>query len=253
MGKYEFARFTMAWLSQAKRISKELIVFCIDGSAIEKLCGMLYPRVRKMIWHKPLGSQYAGSHERKLWYSFETILHCHDQETWEVVKPKNLKVANLIKDARTAKGLSRGAVDMVIRGKKTGLCYRWEEAACIPTPEQTKKLKPLLGLGDDFGAALKRAYSDRDDTLEKAAEKAAEKADVFIHRTVNSGRHPCEKPEALLMDMLSYIDNDYSTILDPFMGSGTTGVACKRLGRDFIGIELDPKYFEIAKKRIADG
>jgi DNA modification methylase len=38
--------------------------------------------------------------------------------------------------------------------------------------------------------------------------------------------------------------------LDPFMGSGTTGIACKKLGRDFIGIELNPEYFEIAKKRI---
>jgi DNA modification methylase len=41
------------------------------------------------------------------------------------------------------------------------------------------------------------------------------------------------------------------TILDPFMGSGTTGVACARLGRRFIGIEIEPKYFDIACKRIA--
>ena len=40
------------------------------------------------------------------------------------------------------------------------------------------------------------------------------------------------------------------SILDPFMGSGTTGVACKELGRNFIGIEIEPKYFEIAKRRI---
>ena len=44
---------------------------------------------------------------------------------------------------------------------------------------------------------------------------------------------------------------DPETILDPFMGSGTTGVACARLGRKFIGIEIEPKYFDIACKRIA--
>ena len=44
----------------------------------------------------------------------------------------------------------------------------------------------------------------------------------------------------------------YSTILDPFMGSGTTGVACVKLGRKFIGIEIEPKYFDIACKRIRD-
>ena len=43
---------------------------------------------------------------------------------------------------------------------------------------------------------------------------------------------------------------DYQTILDPFMGSGTTGVACVRTGRRFIGIEKEPKYFAIAVKRI---
>lgn len=43
-----------------------------------------------------------------------------------------------------------------------------------------------------------------------------------------------------------------NTVLDPFMGSGTTGIACKNKGIDFIGIEKDDKYFEIAKKRIEE-
>ena len=47
-------------------------------------------------------------------------------------------------------------------------------------------------------------------------------------------------------------DEPGQTILDPFMGSGTTGVACARLGRSFIGIEIEPRYFDIACKRIED-
>jgi site-specific DNA-methyltransferase (adenine-specific) len=46
--------------------------------------------------------------------------------------------------------------------------------------------------------------------------------------------------------------NESETVLDFTMGSGTTGVACKNLGRNFIGIELDPTYYQIAKKRIED-
>ena len=50
------------------------------------------------------------------------------------------------------------------------------------------------------------------------------------------------------MDWL--VQKTYGVVLDPFMGSGTTGVACARLGRRFIGVEIEPKYFDIACKRI---
>jgi DNA modification methylase len=61
--------------------------------------------------------------------------------------------------------------------------------------------------------------------------------------------HPTQKPVALMSWCLGFLP-DAQTILDPFMGSGTTGVACVQLGRKFIGIELDPGYFDIACKRI---
>ena len=53
-----------------------------------------------------------------------------------------------------------------------------------------------------------------------------------------------------MVELLSDFTNHGQTILDPFMGSGTTGVACAKLGRKFIGIELKPKYFDIACERI---
>jgi len=61
-------------------------------------------------------------------------------------------------------------------------------------------------------------------------------------------QHPTQKPVAVMSWCLSFIEAE--TILDPFMGSGTTGVACVRLGRKFIGIEIEPKYFDIAVRRI---
>jgi site-specific DNA-methyltransferase (adenine-specific) len=64
------------------------------------------------------------------------------------------------------------------------------------------------------------------------------------------GAHPTEKPLALMKEIVSLFTNPGETILDPFMGSGTTGVACAQMGRKFIGIELDQKYFDIACKRI---
>jgi len=60
--------------------------------------------------------------------------------------------------------------------------------------------------------------------------------------------HPTQKPVRLMERLLL---PEFGSVLDPFMGSGTTGVACANLGRKFIGIELDPKYFDIACERIA--
>lgn len=63
--------------------------------------------------------------------------------------------------------------------------------------------------------------------------------------------HPTQKPIAVMEWALKQCKTDPQTILDPFMGSGTTGVACMNLGRKFIGIEIEPKYFDIALERIS--
>jgi site-specific DNA-methyltransferase (adenine-specific)/modification methylase len=62
--------------------------------------------------------------------------------------------------------------------------------------------------------------------------------------------HPTQKPLLVMLFTLSFVDGDL--ILDPFAGSGTTGVACIRTGRRFIGVEKEPKYFEIALRRIRE-
>jgi len=64
------------------------------------------------------------------------------------------------------------------------------------------------------------------------------------------GDHPTQKPIGIMEWCISHLPNDSQTILDPFMGSGTTGVAAVKMGRKFIGIEREPKYFDIACQRI---
>ena len=63
-------------------------------------------------------------------------------------------------------------------------------------------------------------------------------------------QHPTQKPVALMEYLIKTYTNEGETVLDFTMGSGSTGVACKNLNRNFIGIEMDDKYFEIAKERI---
>ena len=67
-----------------------------------------------------------------------------------------------------------------------------------------------------------------------------------------TGKHPTQKPLELMKWCIGHLPDTSQTILDPFMGSGTTGVACVKLGRKFTGIELDPRYFDIACKRIEE-
>lgn len=66
------------------------------------------------------------------------------------------------------------------------------------------------------------------------------------HKTI----HPTEKPEKLMERIILIGSEEGDTVLDPFMGSGTTGVVAKQLNRNFIGIEIDSTYFKIAKDRI---
>lgn len=79
---------------------------------------------------------------------------------------------------------------------------------------------------------------------------------VFRH-AVNGERgakpHPSTKPEPLMIEIVALFTDHGETILDPFMGSGTTLVAAKRLGRKAIGVELEEKYCEIAAKRLQQG
>lgn len=70
--------------------------------------------------------------------------------------------------------------------------------------------------------------------------------------TDTSGLHPTIKPIPLFEYMIKTYTNEGETVLDNTMGSGTTGIACMNLNRNFIGIELEEKYFQIAKKRVEE-
>ena len=93
-------------------------------------------------------------------------------------------------------------------------------------------------IGGDFSDG-ELAWTSRDAALKD-----------FTHRKTNAEmQHPTQKPVALMEWCLGFLP-DAETILDPFAGSGTTGVACVNMGRRFIGIERDPDYFEIMCRRI---
>ena len=81
------------------------------------------------------------------------------------------------------------------------------------------------------------------------------KRGIYTHPTNSPqrhGAHPTEKPAALMADLIADFTQPSDTILDPFMGSGTTLVACQRMGRHGTGIEIDKDYWEIACRRVEE-
>lgn len=79
------------------------------------------------------------------------------------------------------------------------------------------------------------------------------KRGIYVHLTNQrdrDGRHPTEKPLPLMLEIIEDFTKEGQTILDPFMGSGTTGIACLKRGRKFIGIERDEHFFHVACERL---
>lgn|SRR5574343_389576 len=102
--------------------------------------------------------------------------------------------------------------------------------------------------------AFKNPFSDCEliwtSIKKKPIKKYTFKQQGFITDSKDKRYHPTQKPSELVKQLLEVYSKDGDTICDPFMGSGTTGVACKNLNRNFIGIELDKEYYDIAVKRI---
>lgn len=80
----------------------------------------------------------------------------------------------------------------------------------------------------------------------------ANTAGVISDKTNLEKGHPAPRPLDQMKELIGNFANPNGIVLDPFMGSGTTGVACANLGRKFIGIEIEPKYFDIACERITN-
>lgn len=230
-------RFTARWATAIE--AKRAAVFHPDKQArvFRDIFEQLYERTRTLVWDKPLGSQYAGAAEDGMWFAAEPILYCSNGGA------SSSQVPAMIREARQAANLSRGAVEQSVLGRRTGLCYRWEEGSSLPSKEHAAALSALLGLGDGLMRAIEEAAR---------GDGQGRYRDVFSHRTVVGGVHPCEKPAGLMSELVDALSAPGWVVLDAFMGSGSTGAACMRLGRRFIGIERDPKHFDTARRRIED-
>lgn len=115
--------------------------------------------------------------------------------------------------------------------------------------EDYQKLKTI---NDNYLSEIMARMSTENPQVFNLWQGSKTKSNVLQYPKDGGGFHPTQKPVALLEDLIQTFSNPGDAVLDFTMGSGSTGVACVNTGRNFIGIELDKNYFEIAKKRIED-
>ena len=113
-------------------------------------------------------------------------------------------------------------------------------------PIKTKRDKPIKGYAVNNSASNPLKYADKKVRIYTHKNPT----NILEFKKVKGTIHPTQKPVPLMEYLIKTYTNEYETVLDFTMGSGTTGVACKNLKRDFIGIEKEKEYFDIAAERI---
>ena len=139
-------------------------------------------------------------------------------------------------------------------GGLTGCVSNWLTGANVPTPEQYEEIRNYLNRERD--EYLRQEYEELRQEYEELrrpfnAESSDQWGDVWDFPIERGQLHPTQKPIRLMQQIVKISSKPGTVVFDPFMGSGTTGVACAELGRKFIGVEKNPKYFEIACGRIS--
>ena len=195
---------------------------------------------------------YAPNTERILFYSAQ-----YDPTGWETVKLDMNNFASLreyFRQYKEAMGLTKSEIVERV-GQKADHCFRWGSTQWdLPTPETYAELAKI----PTNNGFLRREYEDLRREYEdlrrpfNADEKTHEVIEGQIVTPQEITEHPTTKPLWLMQRLVTVSTNPDMTVLDCFMGSGTTGVACVQTGRNFIGIEIDPTYFAIAERRIKE-
>ena len=162
------------------------------------------------------------------------------------------------KTERERTGMTATALDRIM-GIKASYCY-WEKPTTheyrLPDEKNYKALQTYFA-GEAFRREyedLRREYEDlrrEYEDLRYVHNLDANHNNVWKSAEHNNGKqHPTQKPVDLMARIINTSSRENAVVLDPFMGSGSTGVACANTGRNFIGIELDEGYYNIAQKRI---
>jgi len=191
-----------------------------------------------IIWYRQDGWKgdkgFAQSHEHILFYIKDLKTH-----------PETKLFSEEVFKNRTTKNLSaldaRKLLGMKVYKNCGNAGKLWFETGRLPDRKQYDGLIKHLEISDWFGNFIDWRFNKTDNGDDVWTDIKSEK---------DRKGHPTQKPVDLMARIVTVSSDEGDTILDPFLGSGTTAVACKQLKRNYIGIELSEKYCEIANRRL---
>ena len=201
-----------------------------------------------MIWKKDHFANSLIAKKAPLNY-YEDVLvfsKTHDFEGIHPLRPYFKMVLEFI-------GLNKKSVVESI-GQSADHCFRIDSSQFSLCTEKTyNKLIEIYGIDKMQGFRTFESISNESDGLTSTFnlwEGGKFKSNILEYKKDYDGLHPTQKPILLLEDLIKTFSNENDLVVDLTMGSGSTGVACKNTNRNFIGIEMDENYFNIAKERI---
>ena len=232
-----------------KRICKQnanVLLFCQQPFA-NLLMNSIYQSEfsHQLIWVKNNTTRFMSANDLPL-SQYEMILCFRLNKYANKHQHKKLRdyfTGQLHESGRTVKELEDS-----IPNRSAHHWFRYSSDFRIPTEKNYKRLKERTGLFQIPYVEIKKEFIRDKNNL--CTYNGKNERDVLMFDGDTNRQHPTQKPIKLCEYLISVYSNEGEIVLDNCMGSGITGVACKNLNRDFIGIEIDKEYFEIAKQRI---
>jgi len=150
--------------------------------------------------------------------------------------------------------MNQSDINKLLGNKMGGLYFTNGVQFCIPTAKNYNKLQETGYFQKPYNEIkqIDDQFKNKFASTFNLWEGKKYKSNILKYKKDYDGHHPTQKPVLLLEDLIKTFSNENDLVVDLTMGSGSTGVACKNLNRNFIGIELDENYFKIAENRIKE-
>ena len=241
------------------RKNGKMILFAQDPFSTELKTKALpnLPFNYSMIWEKDNFANALISKKAPVNYYEDVLLFSKNHDT-EDLHP----LRNYLKDCKKESGMTNRNFNNLFSDytNKKGnrdrsvIEHYWAPAQfCMPTEDIYKNiLQPTGFFKTPYEDLLKIdvEFKNRFKSTFNLWEGKKYKSNILKYKKDYTGHHPTQKPILLLEDLIKTFSNENDLVVDLTMRSGSTGVACKNTNRNFIGIEMDSAYFEIAKNRI---